>query len=63
MDPSGIRIGVPAITTRGMKEKEIKLISKWINDAIENRNNKKELRRLHQEVKNLCKKFPLYKNL
>ena len=63
MDPSGIRIGVPAITTRGMKEREIKLISKWINEAIENRNNKKELRRLHQEVKNLCKKFPLYKNL
>lgn len=63
MDPSGIRIGVPAITTREMKEREVKLISRWINEAIENRNNKKELKRLHQEVKALCKKFPLYKDL
>ena len=63
MDPSGIRIGVPAITTRGMKEKEIKMISNWINDAIENRKNKKELKKIHQEVIKLCKKFPIYKNL
>jgi len=60
MDPSGIRIGVPAITTRGMKEKEIRRISKWINDAIENRNNKKELKKIHQEVIGLCKKLPIY---
>ena len=63
MDPSGIRIGVPAITTRGMKEKEIRIISKWINDAIENKDNKKELNKIHQEVIKLCKKFPLYKSL
>jgi glycine hydroxymethyltransferase len=62
MDPSGIRIGVPAITTRGMKEKEIKIIAKWINDAIENKDDKKIINKLHQEVKKLCKKFPLYKN-
>src|SRR3989344_261936 len=36
MDPSGIRIGVPAITTRGMKEKEVKKIARWINEAIKN---------------------------
>jgi glycine hydroxymethyltransferase len=58
-DPSGIRIGVPAITTRGMKEKEVRQIAKWINSAIENRKNKKVLNKLHQEVIKMCKKFPI----
>ncbi len=61
MDPSGVRIGVPAITTRGMKEKEIKLISNWINQAVENHNNPKKLKELHNQVIKLCKKFPLPK--
>jgi len=56
-DPSGIRIGVPAITTRGMKEKEIKQISKWINEAIENRNNKRVLRKLRKEITKMCRRF------
>ena len=60
IDPSGIRIGVPAVTTRGMKEKEIKMIAKWIKTAIENRNNNKILNKLHLEVIKLCKKFPIY---
>jgi glycine hydroxymethyltransferase len=59
VDPSGVRIGVPAITTRGMKEKEVKRIAGWINEAIESRNNKKILEGLHREVKKMCKKFPL----
>jgi glycine hydroxymethyltransferase len=59
MDPSGLRIGVPAITTRGMKEKEIKQITNWINQAIENRNNKAALAKIHKEVIRLCKRFPL----
>ncbi len=63
MDPSGIRIGVPAITTRGMKEKEVKVIAKWINEAIENRKNLTKLKALHKEVIKLCKKFPIYKSL
>jgi glycine hydroxymethyltransferase len=63
LDPSGVRIGVPAVTTRGMKEKEIKMIARWINEAIENRNDKKILKRIHKEVINLCKKFPLYKGI
>jgi glycine hydroxymethyltransferase len=62
-DPSGIRIGVPAITTRGMKEKEIKIISWWIKEAIENHKNKKILMQIKKEVITLCKKFPIYKNL
>ena len=61
MDPSGVRIGVPAITTRGMKEKEVKLIAGWINKAIENREDKKVLKELKKEVIKLCKKFPLPK--
>lgn len=63
MDPSGIRIGVPAVTTRGMKEKEIKIIAKWIKEAIENHKDKKKLKQLHKEVIALCKKFPIYKGL
>lgn len=63
MDPSGVRIGVPAITTRGMKEKEIKQIVEWIERAISHRKNKKELRKIHQEVMQLCRKFPVYKKL
>ncbi len=62
-DPSGIRIGVPAVTTRGMKEKEIKLIASWINEAIRNRKNKKVLAKLRKEVMSLCKKFPIYKSI
>lgn len=62
-DPSGIRIGVPAVTTRGMKEKEIKLIASWINEAIQNHKNKKVLVKLRKEVMTLCKKFPIYKNI
>jgi glycine hydroxymethyltransferase len=58
-DPSGVRIGVPAITTRGMKEEEVKQIAGWINEAIENRKNGKILEKLHKEVKKMCRKFPL----
>ncbi len=61
MDPSGVRIGVPAITTRGMKEKEVCEIIRLINTAIENKNNPKKIKALHKEVITLCKKFPIYK--
>lgn len=60
MDPSGVRIGVPAVTTRGMKEKEIRLIAGWINEAVENHQNEKVLAKIHAEVKKLCQKFPIY---
>jgi glycine hydroxymethyltransferase len=63
MDPSGIRIGVPAVTTRGMKEKEIRMIAKWIKDVCENHKNEKILKKIHKEVIMLCKRFPIYKNL
>lgn len=56
MDPSGVRIGVPAITTRGMKEKEMKIIAGFINEVIA---SEKAVPKIRQEVKKLCKKFPL----
>lgn len=61
MDPSGIRIGVPAVTTRGMKEKEIKIIANWINQAIESHNDERTLSELHKKVIVFCKKYPLPK--
>lgn len=63
MDPSGVRIGVPAITSRGMKEKEIRMIARWINQAITNHTDEKILKAIHKEVIALCKKFPLYRDL
>lgn len=59
MDPSGIRIGTPALTTRGMKEEEVRKIANWINAAIENHTDKKVLDIIRKEVIKLCKKFPL----
>ncbi|MDP1619943.1 MAG: serine hydroxymethyltransferase [Candidatus Moranbacteria bacterium] len=63
MDPSGVRIGVPAVTTRGMKEREIVKIARWINDVVENHADEKKLKVIHKEVIALCKKFPVYGNL
>lgn len=61
LDPSGLRIGVPALTTRGMKEREVKLIAQYIDAALRTQGNKKELAQLRAEVKKLCKKFPVYR--
>ncbi len=60
LDPSGIRLGVPAITTRGMKEKEIKKIANWINASLENYQDEAVLKIIHQEVKKLCRQYPLF---
>ena len=60
MDPSGIRVGVQAITSRGMKEKEIKKIVSWIDAIITNHSDKKKLSSLRKEVTTLCKKYPIY---
>ncbi|MFO0780535.1 MAG: serine hydroxymethyltransferase [Candidatus Gracilibacteria bacterium] len=59
MDPSGIRLGTPAITTRGMKEPEMKLIAGWINEVIANWQNEEKLQEVKQAVKDLCSKFPV----
>jgi len=57
--PSGIRIGTPAITTRGLKVKDMALIAEWMKQAIENRENKKALELLRKEVKLFAEKFVL----
>ncbi|MDF1612413.1 serine hydroxymethyltransferase [Stygiobacter electus] len=60
---SGIRIGTPAVTTRGMKENEMKLIANFINRAINNIENEQELSNIKKDVAELCSKFPLYPEL
>jgi glycine hydroxymethyltransferase len=60
---SGIRIGTPAVTTRGMKENEMRRIAEIINKAIENAENESILDGLVNEVKDLCSGFPLYKDI
>lgn len=58
-NPSGMRLGVAAITTRGMKEMEIRKIASWINEVVENYKSKVVLSRVNKKVKKLCKKFPI----
>ncbi|MFA6382901.1 MAG: serine hydroxymethyltransferase [Parcubacteria group bacterium] len=84
--PSGVRLGTPFITVRGMKEKEMKIIAGWIAEVMadvkefqfpEDKEKRKEalkkfrkyiasskkLKQIRADIKNLCKKFPLYKDL
>lgn len=60
---SGIRIGVPAVTTRGLKEKEMGIIAELINQALTNIGNDKAIEDVKNQVNKLTNKFPLYKDL
>jgi glycine hydroxymethyltransferase len=60
MKPSGIRIGTPALTTRGMKEPEMALVAGWIAKALEHRSDEGALAKISGEVLELAEKFPLY---
>jgi glycine hydroxymethyltransferase len=60
MKPSGIRIGTPALTTRGMKEPEMRVIAAWIAQALEHRNDPAKLLKIRGQVLELAEKFPLY---
>ncbi len=57
---SGIRIGTPASTTRGLKEKEMRQIGAWIDEALQNLENDAVLARIRGEIRELCQQFPLY---
>ncbi len=58
-DPSGIRLGTPALTTRGMKEAEMVQVADWITDAVAHHKDDKHLATLHEEITKFAKKFPL----
>jgi glycine hydroxymethyltransferase len=60
LKPSGIRVGTPALTTRGMKEVEMRRIAVWIAQALERRNDDAALARVRGEVTELANQFPLY---
>ena len=60
LKPSGIRVGTPALTTRGMKEAEMRIIGTWIAEALDKRNDDSALDRIRGEVAELANKFPLY---
>jgi glycine hydroxymethyltransferase len=59
MDPSGIRLGTPAITTRGMKEADMELIVEWIDQVISDIDNPENLARIKKEVREFSMKFPV----
>ena len=54
---SGLRLGTPALTTRGMKEAEMAQVAKWLVDVINHKNQSTQLQR---EIKDFCQQFPLY---
>jgi glycine hydroxymethyltransferase len=60
MKPSGIRLGTPALTTRGMKEAEMRTIAAWIAEALEKRNDAGALAKIRGQVGELAEQFPLY---
>ena len=61
LDPSGIRFGTPAITTRGFKEKECACVAELMIKVLKNKDNKKIKESVHKEIKKLAKKFPIPK--
>jgi len=60
LKPSGIRIGSPAVTTRGMKEGEMKQIALWISEALHHRTDAAVLAKIRKQVLQLAEAFPLY---
>jgi glycine hydroxymethyltransferase len=60
LKPSGVRFGTPALTTRGMREGEMKQIAAWIAEALENRSDDAALKSIHGRVSEMAERFPLY---
>ena len=63
MITSGIRVGTPALTTRGMKEREMEAVAVFINRVVTNIANEAEYGRVRDDIRNLCASFPLYPEL
>jgi len=59
---SGLRIGTPALTTRGMKETEMKTIGSWIADVLNDHKNETKLVSIRKSVRELCDRFPIYQD-
>ncbi|MDO8576625.1 MAG: serine hydroxymethyltransferase, partial [bacterium] len=59
MDPSGIRFGAAAITTRKFTEKESTQVAELMVNAMKNKNDEKRLAEIREEIRTLCKKFPI----
>ena len=62
LDPSGLRIGTPALTTRGMKEAEMRQIARWIDEVLREPDNETVLSRVREQVRELCRQFPAPSN-
>jgi len=60
LKPSGIRIGTPALTTRGMREPEMRRVGGWIAQALRGRTDAAVLREIRQHVVELAEAYPLY---
>jgi glycine hydroxymethyltransferase len=60
MKPSGIRVGTPALTTRGMKEEEMRQVGRWISEALHHRTETAVLGKIRKQVLDLAEAFPLY---
>lgn len=58
-DPSGIRLGTPAMTTRGFKEAEFEQVAEWIVEAIQNKDDHEKLKEIGEKVNKLCEQFPV----
>jgi glycine hydroxymethyltransferase len=61
--PSGIRLGTPAMTTRGLREEHMVQIAEWMKQALDNRDNIETLNLLHEDVKRFARQFPLPSDL
>lgn len=59
---SGVRIGTPALSTRGMKESEMKIIAGWISQVLKDPSNETQLKSIKNQVRELCSKFPIYRH-
>jgi glycine hydroxymethyltransferase len=59
-DPSGVRMGTPAATTRGFKQDEMRLIGRWFAEVIEHIDDEKVIEQVRGEVMELCGRFPLW---